>query len=219
MTGGRKWQGTLIVAAALAATLTAPATAGEGRARVVPGAQLPEPGKYVLDPPHTFVSFGAQHLVVGMVRGRFDRTSGTVVVEKDPAECSVDVSIEAASLSTQNSVRDADVRGPDFFDAAKFPAITYRGKGLRSAGRGFVLDGTLTIRGVSKQVPLELRFNGVAPAEPGKPQRAGFHATAAVQRAAFGMTRELLAEIGKESKAPDVWIEIDAEVLREPAAR
>ena len=60
----------------------------------------------------------------------------------------------------------------------------------------------------------EFRFNGVAPAEPGKPERVGFHASAATQRAQFKMTRELLGEIGKVSKAPDVWIEIDAETLR-----
>lgn len=65
----------------------------------------------------------------------------------------------------------------------------------------------------------EFRFNGVAPAEPGKPERVGFHAGAATQRAQFKMTRELLGEIGKVSKAPDVWIEIDAEALRAPPAK
>ncbi len=182
-------------------------------------ARLPAPGTYRLDPPHTFVYFSARHKVVGMVRGRFDATAGTAVVATDPAECTLDVAIEAQSLSTQNPMRDGDVKGPDFFDAAKFPRLTYRGKGIRAAGRGWSMDGTLTIRGVSKVVPLEFEFRGVAPAEAGKPERVGFHATAAVQRAEFGMTRELLAEIGKQSSAPDVWIEIDAEALRESATR
>lgn len=183
------------------------------------GVRLPAPGTYRLDPPHTFVDFRAQHKVVGMVRGRFDASTGTVVVAKDPAECTVDVAIDARSLSTQNPARDADVKGPDFFDAAKFPQVTYRGKGIRAEGRGWVMDGTLTIRGVARVVPLQFEFRGVAPAEAGKPERVGFHATASVQRAAFGMTRELLAEIGEPSSAPDVWIEIDAEALREGAAR
>jgi polyisoprenoid-binding protein YceI len=183
------------------------------------GAALPAPGAYALDPPHTFVDFKAQHKVVGMVRGRFEKTAGAIIVAKDAAECSVDVTIDASSLSTQNAMRDADVKGPDFFDVAKSPAITYKGKGLRKAGRGWVIDGTLTIRGVSKTVPLEFRFNGVAPGQPGKPERVGFHATAAVQRAEFGMTRELLAEIGRESKDKDVWIEIDAEALGEAPAK
>jgi polyisoprenoid-binding protein YceI len=155
---------------------------------------------------------------VGIVRGRFDRASGTIVVSEDPAHCRVDVTIEAASLSTQNPVRDADVMGPDFFDAARFSVITYSGQGIRQVDRGWVIDGTLKIRDVRRTVPLEFQFNGAAPASSGQPERVGFHATAAVQRAAFEMRRELLAEIGRESDAPDVWIEIDVEALSRHSA-
>lgn len=175
--------------------------------------QLPPRGRYTLDPPHTFVAFAARHKLVGMVRGRFDRTAGTIVVSSEPAECSLDVSIDATSLSTQNEIRDADVKGPDFFDAARYPTITYVGRGVRRAGRGWVIDGTLKIRDVSRAVPLEFRFNGVAPPAPGSPARVGFHGRADLQRAAFGMVRELLSEIGEVSSAPDVWIEIDSEAL------
>lgn len=176
-------------------------------------APLPAPATYQLDPPHTFIDFRARHKIVGIVRGRFDRASGTIVVSEEEAHCRVDVTIEAASLSTQNPVRDADVMGPDFFDAARFPAITYSGEGIRRVDRAWVIDGTLKIRGVSRTVPLEFQFNGAAPAASGQPERVGFHGTAAVQRAAFDMRRELLAEIGRESSAPDVWIEIDVEAL------
>ncbi|HEY3384023.1 MAG TPA: YceI family protein [Vicinamibacterales bacterium] len=132
------------------------------------------------------------------------------------AESSLDVSIDASSLSTQNSVRDKDLRGPDFFDAANFPAIQYHGRGIRRAGDGWVVDGSLTLRGATKPVPLSFTFKGTAPAQPGKPGRVAFHATAAVKRADFGMTRELLDEIGAVSPSPDVWIEIDAELLAAP---
>ncbi|HEY6784421.1 MAG TPA: YceI family protein [Gemmatimonadales bacterium] len=159
-------------------------------------------------------SASARHKVVGIVRGRFDTTAGTIVVASEPAQCGVDVSIEASTLSTQNAMRDEDVKGRDFFDVGRYPAITYRGKGLRDAGGGrWIVDGTLTVRDVSKVVPLEFRFSGVAPAVPRSPARVGFRAEAAVQRAAFGMTRELLAEIGEASSAPDVWIDIDCEAL------
>ncbi len=183
-------------------------------------ALLPKPGTYKLDPPHTFIEFRARHKVVGIVRGRFDRASGTIVVSEEPAHCRVAVTIEAASLSTQNPLRDADVMGPDFLDAARFPAITYSGEGIRRVDRGWVIDGTLKIRNVSRRVPLEFQFNGAAPVDRGQPERVGFHAAAAVQRAEFDMRRELLAEIGVESPAPDVWIEIDVEALsRAPAGR
>lgn len=176
-------------------------------------AALPLPGTYTLDPPHTFTTFAAQHLVVGMVRGRFDKIRGTVTAASDPAACGVDVSIETGSVSTQNSMRDEDLRSGRFFDAAKFPAMEYHGKGIHHAGKGWVMDGALTIRGVTKIVPLTFEFKGVAPAQPGKPARVAFHASAAVKRADFGMTAELLDEIGSVSARPDVWIEIDAEAL------
>jgi polyisoprenoid-binding protein YceI len=205
---------TLSLAAAVGAALAASASRGAAGGEA---GELPSPGTYTLDPPHTFVYFNVRHKVVGLVRGRFDKASGTVVVTKAPADCSVEVSIDASSLSTQNPIRDADVKGPDFFDAAKFPAITYKGRGIHKQGREWVLDGALTIRGVTRTVPLHFRFNGVAPGQPGKPQRLGFHATAATQRAQFNMTRELLDEIGK-ANAPDVWIEIDTEALSGPPA-
>lgn len=176
-------------------------------------AAQPAPGTYRLDPPHTFALFAAQHLVVGIVHGRFDKTAGTVVVAKDLADCTVDITIDAASLSTQNTTRDDDLRGPDFFDAAKFPAVTYRGRGVRRSGNGWVIDGTLTIRGVSKVVPLTFTFKGTAPAEAGKPIRIAFQATAAVKRADFNMTRDLLTEIGLQSGKPDVWLQVDSEAL------
>ncbi len=182
-------------------------------APVAAAAPLPVAGTYAIDPVHTFVSFAAQHKVVGRVLGRFERMTGVIIVAQDPAACSVDVSIEAGSISTQNGVRDEDLRGPDFFDAARFPTISFQGRGIRSAGDAWVMDGTLTIRGTAKAVPLSFSFTGVAPAKPNEPSRIALRATAAVKRADLGMTRELLDEIGAESASPDVWIEIDTELL------
>ncbi len=189
---------------------------GGGRSAAGSVGSVPPAGVYSLDPPHTFVCFSAQHLVVGRVRGRFDKATGTITVAAVAAESSLDVSIDASSLSTQNSVRDKDLRGPDFFDAANFPAVQYHGRGIRKAGDGWVVDGSLTIRGITKPVPLSFTFRGTAPSQPGTPLRVAFHATAAVKRADFGMTRDLLDEIGAVSPSPDVWIEIDAELLAAP---
>lgn len=94
---------------------------------------LPAPGRYELDPPHTFAYFDARYQVVGLVRGRFDKIAGTITVVQDPAACSLDVTIDTSSISTQNSVRDEDLRRPDFFDVQKFPTTTYRGRGIRRA--------------------------------------------------------------------------------------
>src|SRR6478672_10165435 len=94
-------------AAAVGAAIAASAAGGAAGAEAA--GELPPPGTYTLDPPHTFVYFDARHKIVGLVRGRFDKASGTVVVANDPAACAVDVSIDANSLSTQNTTRDADL--------------------------------------------------------------------------------------------------------------
>src|ERR1700678_1092999 len=73
---------------------------------------LPATGSYQIDPAHSFAYFGARHHVVGLVRGRFDKVTGLIVVSNDIAACSVDVSIDINSISTQNVKRDADLRSP-----------------------------------------------------------------------------------------------------------
>jgi polyisoprenoid-binding protein YceI len=176
-------------------------------------APLPDPGAYSVDPAHTFAYFGAMHHIVGLVRGRFDKVTGTISAAKDPADCAVDISIDTASIDTQVARRDEDLRGPDFFDVKNFPAMTYRGRGIRKTADGaWVMDGSLTIRGVTKEVPLTFKFKGLFPGMPaGAPARTAFHASAAVKRGDFGMTRDNLMELEPNSKGPDVTIEIDVE--------
>jgi polyisoprenoid-binding protein YceI len=173
----------------------------------------PAAGAYVLDPDHSFIYFAAQHMVVGTVRGRFNTMTGAVVAGSDPLLSRVDVVIDGASLDTQNDSRDTHLRSPDFFDVLAFPRIEYHGAGFRKVGQRWIVDGSLMIRGVVREVPLELVVKGIAPAQAGNPSRIAVHATAAVKRADFGMTRGLLDEIGVVSVRPDVWIEIDAEFL------
>jgi polyisoprenoid-binding protein YceI len=174
---------------------------------------LPAPGTYHVDPTHSFTYFGAWHHIVGLVRGRFDKVTGTITVAQGPATCAVDITVDPATISTQNGERDEDLRGPDFFDVKKYPAVTYQGRGIRrGAGGMWVMDGSLTIRGVSKVVPLTFTFKGIFPDTPaGKPARASFHASAATRRGDFGMTRDNLMELGSSPTKPDVEIEIDVE--------
>ncbi len=179
---------------------------------------LPAPGSYEIDPVHTFAYFGARHHVVGLVRGRFEKVTGTIAAGKDPADCAVDVRIDIASLTTQNTERDKDIQGPAYFDAIKFPTMTYKGKGIRRDGDHWVMDGTLTMHGVAKIVPLTFVFNGVFPdTKPGKPARLAFKATAGVKRAEFGMgARDNVDELGS-LKTADVDIQIDVEADEKPA--
>lgn len=174
---------------------------------------LPPPGTYKIDPRHSFAYFSAWHHLVGRVRGRFDKVTGTITVSPDPAACSVDVSIDVSTISTQVTRRDDDLRSSAYFDVEKFPAMTYQGKGIRHvSGDQWVMDGSLTMHGVTKIVPLTFKFNGLfSSAKPEQPARAAFHGTAATKRAPFGIgARDNLQEVG-DSMAPDVEIEIDVE--------
>jgi polyisoprenoid-binding protein YceI len=174
---------------------------------------LPPPGAYAIDPDHTFVYFGAWHQIVGLVRGRFDKTTGTITVSQNLADCAVDVTIDTSTIDTQVAERDADLRGPAFFDVKNFPAMTYKGRGIHRSGDAWALDGSLTIRGITVAVPLTLKFNGLfVNQKPGTPARAAFHATAATKRGDFDMVRDNRMELGAHpGPAPDVSIEIDVE--------
>ena len=174
--------------------------------------ELPAPGTYEIDPDHSFAYFGARHHVVGLVRGRFDKITGTITVSQDLAACSVDVTIDPSSISTQVGERDEDLRGPAYLDVKVFPTMTYHGRGIRRvSGTSWTIDGSLTIHGVTKVVPLTFTFNGsFADVKPGKPARVAFHGTAGTKRADFAMGARDKGEVGA-SPAPDVEIEIDVE--------
>jgi polyisoprenoid-binding protein YceI len=194
---------------ALSATLSTRATAADPDTK----ATLPAAGAYKVDPDHSFVYFSAWHHVVGVVRGRFEKVTGTITAAPDPADCAVDIVIDTTTISTQNTERDDDLRGPDFFDVKQFPTATYQGRGIRRSGGAWIMDGTLTIRGVSKTVPLTFTFKGLFPDTPaGKPPRASFHGTAAMKRGDFGMTRDNVMELGvPPAPGTDVALEIDVE--------
>jgi polyisoprenoid-binding protein YceI len=182
---------------------------------------LPSPGTYKIDPDHSFAFFSAWHHIVGRVRGRFEKVNGTITVSQDPAACAVDVTIDPSSISTQIAERDEDIRGPAYFDVKKFPAMTYRGRGIRPVSAGWTMDGSLTMHGVTKVVPLTFVFNGsFSDVKPGGPARVAFHGTAATKRTDFGLgVRDNLGELGLSPVGPDVEIEIDVEADATPPAQ
>src|SRR5208282_488742 len=122
---------------------------------------LPAAGTYKIDPDHSFAYFGARHHVVGLVRGRFDKVTGTFTVSQDAAACSVDVTIDVSSISTQVTERDQDLQSEAYFDVKKFPTMTYQGRGVRRVSENsWTMDGSLTMHGVTKVVPLTFNFSG-----------------------------------------------------------
>ncbi|GAA0561433.1 YceI family protein [Actinomadura livida] len=148
-------------------------------------------GTWTIDPAHSNVGFTVRHLMVSKVRGRFGTFEGTIVTGEDPLESAVNATIDLASIDTGIAQRDAHVRSADYLDVEKYPAMTYRSTGIRPDGDDFVLDGELTLRGQTKQVPLKLEIGGFSPdpflEDPFKGARVGFTATGEISRLEFGV--------------------------------
>ncbi|MES9542932.1 MULTISPECIES: YceI family protein [unclassified Actinomadura] len=149
-------------------------------------------GTWTIDPLHTGIGFTVRHLMVSRVRGRFGTFDGTIVTGADPLDSSVTATIDLASVDTGNAQRDEHLRSADYLDVAKYPAMTYASTGVRPDGEDFVLDGELTLRGLTREVPLRLEVGGFGPDpfrqdDPSKGARAGFTATGEISRLEFGV--------------------------------
>ncbi len=184
--------------------------------RQVDGAEVPAAGHYAIDPSHSEVGFAVRHLMVSKVRGRFSDVAGTVLIGEDPLASSVEVTIGTASIDTRDEQRDAHLRSPDFFDVERYPTITYRSIKVIPAGRGrWQVEGHLTLNGVTRDVPLDVTFEGAA-ADPWGGVRAGFSARAEIDREEFGLTWNQALETGGVVVGKKVTIEIEAEAVLQP---
>jgi polyisoprenoid-binding protein YceI len=138
-------------------------------------------GNWTVDPVHSEVSFTVRHMMVSKVRGRFDKFEGHITTTPDVLQSSVTATVDLASVNTNNETRDNHIRSADFFHVEKHPTMTFRSTGLRPDGENFLLDGDLTLRGVTKPVTFRLEVNGFGPDSYGG-TRAGFSASAEVNR-------------------------------------
>jgi polyisoprenoid-binding protein YceI len=149
-------------------------------------------GTWTIDPVHSTVGFTIRHMMISKVRARFGAFEGTVVTGDSPLDSHVTATIELSSIDTGNTQRDDHVRSADFLDVEQHPSMTFRSTGVRAAGDGYVLDGELSLRGVTKPVTLDLELEGFGPDpfradDPFKGARAGFTATGEISRTDFGV--------------------------------
>jgi polyisoprenoid-binding protein YceI len=152
-------------------------------------ALVPKVGTYTIDPAHTEVGFIARHLIGTKVRGRFTEVSGTFTVAENLEESTVEAEVNAASIHTNQSMRDDHLRTNDFLDVATYPTLTFKSTGLkRVRDSHWVMSGDLTIRGVTRPVDFDLEFLGEgASMQEGKTVVA-FSATTEIDRRDFGVS-------------------------------
>ena len=169
-----------------------------------------------VDPMHAEVGFAVRHLMISTVRGRFGKVEGTVTVdEQNPKNSKVEVTVDVSSIDTRQEMRDNHLRSPDFFDAANFPTMRFVSKRIEgdTADR-FRLVGDLTVRGTTREVVLDVSFEGRG-MDPWGSERAGFSATGRINREQFGLTWNQALETGGVVVGEDVKISIDVEIVRQ----
>lgn len=158
---------------------------------------------YTIDPAHTFPHFSINHLGFSTMQGRFDKTSGKITLDRAAKRGTVDISIDAASVSTGFAKRDEHLKSPDFFNAAEFPAITYKSTKVKFRGdTPAAVEGNLTLTGVTRPVTLTIdSFScGTDPMDPlKKKQKCGAAASTQFKRSDFGM-KAFLPGVGDDIK-------------------
>jgi polyisoprenoid-binding protein YceI len=172
-------------------------------------------GTWTIDPVHSEVGFSVRHMMVSKVRGKFTAFSGEIVTGGQPADSSVTAEIDLSSINTGNDQRDAHIRSADFFEVETFPTMTYKSTGVRADGDDYILDGELTLKGVTKNVPLRLELNGFGPDAFGG-TRAGFTATTEINRRDFGVNFNAALQNGGVVVSDKVTIHLEIEAVLAP---
>lgn len=175
-------------------------------------------GTWTIDPVHSEVSFSVKHMMISKVRGRFATFAGQLVTAADPLRSSVEATIEMSSIDTNNAQRDGHVRSADFFAVETHPHMTFRSSGIRPDGEGFLVDGELTLKGITRPTTLALELGGFGPDGYGG-TRVGFSATTTVNRRDFGVDISLPLDGGGVVVGDKVTVNLEIEaVLTAPNA-
>jgi polyisoprenoid-binding protein YceI len=173
-----------------------------------------------IDPAHSTVEFAVKHMMVTTVKGRFKDVSGRIEVDDDnPLASRVSATIQTASIDTGQEQRDTHLRSADFFDAAQYPTITFVSKSVEQLGDDhYKVTGDLTTHGVTREVPLDVTFEGEIHDMQGK-RRASYSMTTTINRKDFGLNWNVALESGGWLVSDAVKIAIEVEVIEAvPAA-
>ena len=169
--------------------------------------------RWNIDLAHSSVGFTVRHLVVSKVRGHFRKFGGSIDFDpENPAATTIEVSIDAASIDTNEDKRDAHLRSPDFFDVEQFPTLSFKSKRTEKQGDGYRVTGDLTLHGVTREVTLEAEYEG-AGKDPWGGYRAGFSARTRINRKDYGLGWNQVLEAGGLLVGDKVEIALEVEAL------
>ncbi len=170
---------------------------------------------YNIDPSHSHVQFSVRHMMISKVRGEFTKWSGTVNLDPaNPANTTVDIEIDAASINSRDDQRDGHLRSPDFLNADAYPTLHFKSTKVEVKGdEKAKLYGDLTIRDVTKPVVLDVDFTGQAKS-PWGATSYGFEASTKINREDWGLQWNVALETGGWLVGKDIQIDIEIELVQ-----
>lgn len=165
--------------------------------------------KWVVDPVHSSVNFNIEHLVISEVEGKFKTYTGSITASKpDLTDAAIEFAIDVNSIDTENEMRDKHLVAPDFFDAGKYPKMTFKSTSFKKlSGNKYVLNGNLTIHGITKPAKFDVAYGGTAKDGYGN-TKAGFKAKGSINRFDYGLKYNSLTEAGGATLGKDVEIDL-----------
>ncbi len=189
-------------------------------ALAIPTLAVAETTTWNIDLKHSDATFAVKHLVISTVRGHFGKTTGTIKMdESDVTRSSVQAAVDVNTIDTRVPDRDKDLKSANFFDAEKYPTMTFTSTKVQKAGEGRLqVTGDLTIKGTTKPVTFDVTYTPQAIKGMGGEERRGFSATTKINRKEFGLSYSKMVEAGPVV-GDEVTIQIDAEAVKQGAGQ
>ncbi|HEX6256146.1 MAG TPA: YceI family protein [Euzebyales bacterium] len=172
-------------------------------------------GTWNIEPAHSSANFSVRHLGLSKVRGHFEKVEGTLELADDPTQSSINVTIDAGSIQTNQPDRDGHLKSADFLDVENHPVLEFRSTRIaKESDEDWIVEGELTVHGVTRPVTLDVEYLGTAQDPMGAGQRIAFEAETKIVRHDFGLTWEGPKDAGGILVGRKVDIDIDVEFVQ-----
>ena len=169
---------------------------------------------YKADPDHASIGFKVSHMVISKVKGHFGAFEGTLMLDDNDDLMKAEAVIDVSSIDTANEKRDNHLKSPDFLDAAAYPSISFKSKGVEKKGSVYVVTADITIHGVTREVEMPVTIRGPVE-DPWGNTKLGYEASLTIDRTDYGLTWNKLLETGGLVVGTEVEITVDVEFAKQ----